>query len=184
VLIAAGFAYAGATVLGASDALPGEIRSLLERLPGRAFGPQLATSGATDDEFALQGGLSITEVDGGDSANGVGAVFLGLLLGGLPMAVAGVALDTFTRRRRRSWSGAWAPVFLGGLIFQGGSLVITVLVVAVPLILAVIEPGPVMSAETGALVFGALSVAGSLAALPACRALGSVASDRPASVVA
>ena len=58
-------------------------------------------------------------------AAGIGIGLLGLLLGGVPVAILGAVLAAPQSSRGRRWSRAWGSVFLAGFVFQLSSVVFT-----------------------------------------------------------
>jgi hypothetical protein len=120
VVIALVTGFAVTTVLDVSDTLPGHIFTTLTR-----------------DEPQRDAG-EFLHVDGPPTgvARGIQLGLLGLLLGGVPAAVLSATLVTFGRKSRKLWSGAWANVFLAGVVFPLSSLGFTTLLLVLVLLYA------------------------------------------------
>ena len=55
-------------------------------------------------------------------------VFLVTFIGALPVALLGLVLAVWTRRRAAHWSAPWSNIFQAAVLFQAGSLVSSILV--------------------------------------------------------
>jgi hypothetical protein len=175
LVLAALFAFVGAAILETADVLPVDVQLTLSG--------GLSVSPIEIDDRA-EGGLDLTIVDGPPTgaAAGIQMVLLGVLLGGVPMALIGIVLAWFSRAYRRTWSGAWAQVFLGGFVFQLSSLCITLLL----FLLMLLAFADLRSVESGDGRFAGgllVSITCSAAALGSWRTLRQSVSDQPISVV-
>jgi hypothetical protein len=112
--------YAGYVVLETAHMLPGDVEGMLRN--AQVAGPSERSGGASGSAF--EEGLNL--VHGGDLSNGergMKLVFLGLFIGGLPIAVIGTVLAWYSRRHHPAWTDTWSPLFFCGFVFQLSSLV-------------------------------------------------------------
>jgi hypothetical protein len=133
--------YAGAAILGVSDVLPGELQVALT--------PVERVEHPSED-----GGINIVRVDPAPTgvSAGIQLGLIGLLLGGVPVAIVGTVLAASNRGRR--WSRTWGSVFLAGFVFQLSSVVFTAFLLILLLWLAYEATAWEILAFAGPLLFG------------------------------
>ena len=102
-----------AAILGISDILPGEVLVALKPVE-RVVHP------SEDSGLIIHVDSPPTGVE-----RGIQLGLVGLLLGGVPVAILGTALAARRSNRGRRWSRAWGSVFRAGFVFQLSSLVFT-----------------------------------------------------------
>ena len=157
IFVAVSFALAGAAVVNVFDGLVADIRAAL------AYAP-LRLSGSPGHDGSMEtGSLELIIVDGPPTgaARGIQIAIFAMLLGGVPAAVFAMVLARRSEARHKRWPGRWAQAFLGGFIFQLGSLFFTSICV---LMLALDVGSPAdqvfLIIESGLLITIACSIGG------------------------
>ncbi len=135
--------YAVAAILGISGILPAEVLVALKPVEQRI-------------ERASYWNIVRVDPAATGVAAGINWGLLGLLLGGVPVAILGTALAARRSNRGRRWSRAWGNVFLAGFVFQLSSVVFTafLLVLGLWLAYAVSATALEILAFAGPLLFG------------------------------
>lgn len=150
--------YAGATILGSSDSLTADVRTVVSRMA------------CSDRRGAMEvsegGGFLITHrcpPPGSEVGDGVFGALAVLLLGGVPATLLGLGLVVYSQIRRKLWSPAWAQIFMAGFLFQVSSVAVTTVVLAA-VVYGAVGPSQLSGSEialAGALAFAvAIGAAG------------------------
>ena len=65
------------------------------------------------------------------SQSGLQLGLLGMLVAAIPLAIIAISLTTTPAFRGRSWSGAWRFAFHAGVVLQGGTVGLSLLMLAI-----------------------------------------------------
>ena len=124
------------------------------------------------------GGMALTHVCfvPSDLIRGQQIALLAFLLGGVPAALVGSALDITTRRGRTHWRGSWSAFFHAAFVFQLCSAGLTSLAFLLAVPFVALDPAPMATAR--AAVFG-VALACSIRGLRSWRALQMSVRDDP-----
>lgn len=98
-----------------------------------------------------------------DAQRGIQLALLAVLVTSFPAGLTAINFATARQYRGRRWSGWWLPAFRAGVVLQGGTIGISLSIVAMAASLLFVEPEAFLIAAT---IFGP-SLFISVAAMPA-----------------